>query len=156
VRAIVVGDPRAGGVAACAALPVVGALAWPDTATLRLVADELSSIGWEAMVVDPDDLSFSTSSMSLLSQLHGSSDAVVVHLDDTGDVHRTVDTAVMTLRHLPPVPVILTGTARDQVLEQWGAPSEALELGAPGVADHAALAEAWDAAVMPITTGQES
>jgi hypothetical protein len=154
MRVIVVGDPHAGAVAACSALPVVGALAWPDSAALRSVAGELAGLGWEALVVDPEDLSFSTSSMSLLSQMHGPSAAVIVHLDDPIQADLTVETAVMVLRHLKPVPVVLTGLDREELLVRWNEPREALELGPPNVVDQDTLADVW--AQMPATTGQEA
>ena len=155
MRALVVGDPTGGVLATCRALPVVGTLAWPSTAVLRDVTDELSEMGWEAMVVDPDDLGFSTSSMSLLAQMHGTAAGVVVHCDDTSSVDEVTSVAVMALRHLPPVPVVLVGDRSDLVRERWHEPQEALELSDPIVASGDEVAQAWTAAVGSVDTGWE-
>jgi len=150
-----VGDPAGGVVAACRELPVVGTLAWPDTQALREVANELSAIEWEAMVVDPDDLGFSTSSMSLLAQMHGTASGVVVHCNDSSAVDEVTSVAVMALRHLPPVPVVLVGDCADLVLERWREPQVALELNDPVVTPVSELAQAWTAAVGSVVTGLE-
>jgi len=68
---IVVGDPSAGALRACAALGGAGTLVWGSTDALREAADALSALGWDALLVDPADEALATGAMSLLAQTRG-------------------------------------------------------------------------------------
>jgi hypothetical protein len=103
---VVVGPPSADLLEIVRSLPTPGTVAWSDPADLRAASDALGEVGWEALVVDPDDEPLSTAAMSHRSQIHGVPGCVVVHCVSGVPVERV---ATMTLRHLPEVPVLLVG-----------------------------------------------
>ena len=133
---IVVGDPNDGAVAACRLLPPGGTLVWDDTDALRAATDDLASHDWDALMVPADDEPFATGSMSHRAQLHGQAESVVLHLNRPEGSAHAVAVAVMVLRHLPPVPVVVTGSAAGALATDWESPRIDLELDSPLVASH--------------------
>ena len=149
---VVVGDPVDGALDACGALGTCGTLAWGGADALRDYADRLADLGWDALLVDPVDEALATGAMSLLAQTRGHADALVIHAG-LSSAQPVFDVAVMVARHLPVVPVVLTGAGAVDFAGQWKQPAHDLELDEARVVDLAHLTETWHAtAGRPIDT----
>jgi len=104
---IVVGAPSASLLALIGDLPFEGTVVWSNAAELRESSEDLHAAGWDALLIDPEDESFSTAAMSHRSQIHGTASVVIVYAEAGLDV---CPISTMVLRHLPEVPVVITGT----------------------------------------------
>jgi len=146
MTALLVGDPASGALAACGGLGVAGTLVWHDAAAIREATDELVSIGWDALLVNPADEGFSTASMSHWAQVHEAAPAAVLWRAEHDSSMSTVDVALMVMRHLPALPVLVTGPGAADLSADWEEPRLALELAPPLVVSVEGLAEAWTVA----------
>ena len=146
MTALLVGDPSSGALEACRALGVAGTVVWHDAEAIREATDELVAIGWDALLVNPDDEGFSTASMSHWAQLHESAPAAVLWLAEAEGAEATVGVALMVMRHLPALPVLVAGPAAPDLVAAWEEPRVALELAPPAIVPVEGLADAWAAA----------
>lgn len=143
---IIVGEPSRGGVSAAGAFGAPGGtLAWHDAASIREATDALGSLGWDALLVDPANEPLSTAAMGHRAQIHGTAAAVILAADDAGDIDAVTAVAVLVLRHLPAVPVFVTGEAAEALAQAWAPHADALELDAPERPDD--MAAAYDDAL---------
>jgi hypothetical protein len=102
-----------------------GTVIWSDSLALRAATDALMPVGWDALLVDPEDEPLSTAAMSHRAQIHGVPGAVIVLCDEDPSL---VDVTTMVLRHLPEVPLILTGPGADAAAADLTPVAEDLEI----------------------------
>lgn len=131
VSPLVVGDPCGLGLLVSREIAAVcdgGTLAWDVTADLRDAADALAQIGWDALLVDSSNEPLSTAAMSHLSQIRGVPSVLVIAADSAALLEQTLGVATMAARHLPDVPVIVTGQHAADAVTLWAPVAEGLEL----------------------------
>ena len=115
-----------------------GTAIWSDSRTLRDISDGLALLGWDALLVDPDDEPLSTAAMSHRAQIHGEPPFVLLLCDGNSQVGLI---ASMVVRHLPDTSVVLIGPDSDAAADRLACLQEDLGLSLSRADDvHQALA----------------
>lgn len=113
IRPIVVGAPQTGGIEACERIDGGATLVWSSYGALREVAEQLDAS--ETLLVDPADRAACAMAVTHRLQLYGTPHVVVAAADDATEADAVLAIVDQLLRRIPPVPVILTGMAREQL-----------------------------------------
>lgn len=92
-----------------------GTAIWSSSQALRDVSDGLGLLGWDALLVDPDDEPLSTAAMSHRAQIHGEPSFVLLLCEGDSQVGRI---ASMVVRHLPDTSVVLIGPDSDATADR--------------------------------------
>lgn len=96
-----------------------GTLVWPDPDLLRATVDSLQVLGWDVLVVDPDDDALSGAALGHRSQIHGIPAAIVLAAGTKDDLEQVVRIGEVLVRDLPEVPIVLTGSQVQQLEQAW-------------------------------------
>ena len=102
-----------------------GTAIWSDSQALRGISDGLALLGWDALLVDPDDEPLSTAAMSHRAQIHGEPTFVLLLCEGDSQVGSI---AFMVMRHLPDTSVVLVGPESDAAADRLACLQEDLGL----------------------------